>query len=142
MAAAEHADAVGGTAAKKPPKLKLIGNKLKNISAAQIDLDFIHPTELARQMSLIDFKLYQAIQVSECLHQNWTRAATKNERAPNLLAMIKQFNDVGLWVISQIVSVESLEKRFVEQAAAANLNHFLSLTHSLSHITELLNSPR
>jgi hypothetical protein len=42
---------------------------------------------------------------------NWTRNDTKRTDSPNLLAMIDQFNRLGQWVVSLLVTTQDLEKR-------------------------------
>ena len=85
---------------------------LKGIKrVSDVELDDIHPLEFARQMALVDHALYRAIQPGEVLHMNWTKDATKHERAPNVLKMIEQFNRVGQWVISSIITTHDKPKR-------------------------------
>jgi len=95
---------------EKPPRSKKSGLKgIKRVS--DVELDDIHPLEFARQMALVDHALYRAIQPGEVLHMNWTKDATKHERAPNVLKMIEQFNRVGQWVISSIITTHDKPKR-------------------------------
>jgi len=53
----------------------------------------ISPLEMARQLSLIDYKIFSTIQAKEFLNQAWSKEALKS-RSPNLRAMIKRSNDV------------------------------------------------
>lgn len=59
----------------------------------------INPIEIARQLSLIDYKIFSSIQPKEFLNQAWSKEALK-ARAPNVRAMIKRSNDVRLRVLS------------------------------------------
>ena len=91
-----------------PPKL-LISSRLTLDSFNLMDVD---ETELARQLTLIDFDKFKSIQPRECLNQNWSRAlAIKSVLAPNILAMISQFNKVSLWVEIQILKQKELKMR-------------------------------
>lgn len=69
-----------------------------------------NPTEIARQLTLIEYQLYSAIKPSECVGQNWM-SKRKEELAPNILAMIHRFNFVSTWFSSEIVKCSDLQKR-------------------------------
>eukprot|EP01133_Synstelium_polycarpum_P017730 gene17730-21140_t len=57
----------------------------------------IHPVEIARQLTLIEFNLYCKITPSDLYHQAWNKKDAA-EKVPNLLALIKRSNDVSYWV--------------------------------------------
>ena len=58
-------------------------------------LDDLDPVEIARQLTLIDYELFQRIRPSEFNNLAWTKK-NKEVDAPNLIRMIRRFNDV--WV--------------------------------------------
>lgn len=68
------------------------------------------PIELARQLTLIEYKLFAAIKPSECVAQHWM-SKKKDELAPNILKMISRFNEVSNWVSSEIVKCTDLAQR-------------------------------
>eukprot|EP01094_Clydonella_sp_ATCC50884_P016857 TRINITY_DN2846_c0_g1_i1.p1 TRINITY_DN2846_c0_g1~~TRINITY_DN2846_c0_g1_i1.p1 ORF type:complete len:1130 (-),score=536.32 TRINITY_DN2846_c0_g1_i1:96-3485(-) len=70
----------------------------------------IHPEELARQLTLIEYDLYKNIKPWECLNQSWAKK-DKETRAPNILAMIQRFNQVSNWVATEVVKVEQVKQR-------------------------------
>lgn len=86
-----------------PPESILPTGKADNILA-------FHPLELARQMTLIEYRLFAAINPSECVSQHWM-AKRKEELAPNILKMIHRFNEVSTWVQSEIVKCVDLPTR-------------------------------
>ena len=55
----------------------------------------MHPVELARQVTLLEFDLFRQIQASELVGLAWMKA-DKQRRAPNLLKMIDLTNRVRL----------------------------------------------
>ena len=109
-----------------------------------LSIEFIHPLEFARQMALVDHKLYRSIRPSEFLHLNWTRK-DKATLAPNILKMISQFNRVGEWVIYTISHAKK-EKHCVkllsqlieiayESYKLANFNGAMAMMSGLKHNT-------
>lgn len=83
-------------------------------------------------MALVDHRLYRAIQPIEVMHMNWTKEKTKKEKSPNVLAMIDQFNRVGQWVISTIITTHEKSKR------VKVLQHMIKIAHE-SYILNNLN---
>lgn len=78
-----------------------------------LDLD---TTEMARQLTLMDFKLYSSIKPVECLDKAWSRDATLNDdhRTPvarNIQASIDYCNQVTTWVSDEILSQSEVKKR-------------------------------
>eukprot|EP00808_Paulinella_micropora_P000051 g9042.t1 len=66
--------------------------------------------EFARQLTLKDWERFHAIKPRECLNCNWSKS-NKEVLAPNILAMINQFNLVTCWVQHTIVCEPNLQKR-------------------------------
>eukprot|EP01120_Amphizonella_sp_Union-15-10_P012325 TRINITY_DN5451_c0_g1_i1.p1 TRINITY_DN5451_c0_g1~~TRINITY_DN5451_c0_g1_i1.p1 ORF type:complete len:588 (-),score=114.16 TRINITY_DN5451_c0_g1_i1:46-1776(-) len=80
-----------------------------NVGGA-LQLMDIPAIEVARQMTLIEFDLFTKIQPWEFLGQAWTKA-DKDDKAPNVVAMISRFNVVSKWIATEICSVENQKKR-------------------------------
>jgi hypothetical protein len=106
-------DAENSTFISKPPMPHIPGN-LKG----KLTFNDMHPEEIARQITLIEHQLYKAIQPTECLGLKWTKP-NKNELAPNICKMINRFNQVSVWVATEILEVEDLKLR------AVTLNRFI-----------------
>jgi len=66
--------------------------------------------EIARQLTLTDFDLFQRIQAKEFLGQAWNKEG-KEEKAPSICALIERFNEVGQFLVSLIVQLEDIEER-------------------------------
>jgi len=92
---------------KKPPKSFVP----KKVNLNELSLQDIHPEEIARQLTLIEHELFKAIQTQEMMKQRWIKE--KKNRTPNIHKMINRFNEVSLWVASEIVRVEDLKTRAI-----------------------------
>lgn len=58
--------------------------------------------EISRQLSLIEYRIYQKIKSSELLNQAWN-SQKLNYRSPNVLELINRSNQLSQWVASTIV---------------------------------------
>lgn len=82
----------------------------KNIFAIRLlDTD---PLEMARQLSVLDFKLYSGIRPIECLNKAWSRDTDKPV-AVNVIQSIDYCNRLTSWVTDSILSYEEAKKRVV-----------------------------
>jgi son of sevenless-like protein len=66
--------------------------------------------ELARQITLIEYQMFHCIQPKECLNQSWNKSY-REEKAPNIFAMINWFNNVSRWVATCVVQEENPKQR-------------------------------
>ncbi|KAL6041549.1 Son of sevenless 1 [Balamuthia mandrillaris] len=115
----------------------------RSLSVDYNDLKFmdLHPLEIARQLTLIEFDLYQSIKPWECLNQAWTKA-DRLEKAPNIISMIERFNQVSNWVVTELVSETdetsrvNVLKRFIELAnECKQINNFNACMEIISGLT-------
>ncbi|GAA5906795.1 hypothetical protein JCM8208_000042 [Rhodotorula glutinis] len=93
----------------------------------------IEPLELARQLTIMDGRLFQRITAQECLGKAWPKQFGND--APNISAMIDMSNAVTRWVIETILSQDDLKKR------ASVIKHYVALAErclSLNNFSTLI----
>ncbi|GAA6032332.1 hypothetical protein JCM8097_008123 [Rhodosporidiobolus ruineniae] len=103
----------------------------------KIKLTDLEPLELARQLTIMDSRLFQRITPQECLSKAWPKEF--GSEAPNISAMIDMSNAVTRWVTETILAQEDLKKRanvvkhFVAVAERClALNNFSTLIHIIA----------
>jgi len=75
-----------------------------------MDIYSIEPEEIARQMTIVEHRIYKRIRSTELLNQAWNNKSLRH-RSPNVLKLIHRFNQISKWVSSEMVQPESLAKR-------------------------------
>ncbi|CEP06873.1 hypothetical protein [Parasitella parasitica] len=104
-------DANGGGLKKLIPNatygpMPIIPKNMQHIRLLDTD-----PLELARQLTIMDFKLYSNIQPIECLGKAWSRDGADN--ATNVKLSIDYCNRLTSWVTGSILSNKEAKKRVV-----------------------------
>ncbi|KAL0485738.1 Ras guanine nucleotide exchange factor gefJ [Acrasis kona] len=66
--------------------------------------------EIARQITIIEFEMFELIQPKECLSQSWNKP-DKHTKAPNISKMISFTNRIVAWVSYEILSCNNTTKR-------------------------------
>lgn len=113
-----------------PPPLKPA-----NVNA---DITYWNAVEIARQITLVDWKLWIAIKMHEFYNLGWARKE-KETTSKNVLAMITRLNEISHWVTGTICLCEALDERvkvmgkFIEIAyQLRKMNNFNGLLSILS----------
>ncbi|KAI1757732.1 ras GEF [Xylaria castorea] len=117
----------------------IMPKNMKKLKFLDIDV-----TEFARQLTIIESKLYAKIKPSECLNKTWQKKVTDGEPepAPNVKALILHSNQMTNWVAEMILAQMDVKKRvvvikhFVSVAdKCRGLNNFSTLTSIISAMT-------
>lgn len=110
------AAAQGNPPSPKLPKMKDGDDKLQF-------LDF-HPTEVARQLTLLEHARFREIDRKELLRQAWNKSNSE-VNAPRLVSYIKRFNQVSYWVATEVVFTPNVKQRVMV------LKHMIQIAHKL-----------
>ncbi|OSS44798.1 hypothetical protein B5807_10498 [Epicoccum nigrum] len=101
----------------------------------------IDATEFARQLTIIESKLYGKIRPTECLNKTWQKKLAPGEPDPaaNVKALILHSNQLTNWVAQMILTQQDVKRRvivikhFVNVAdKCRTLNNFSTLTSIIS----------
>lgn len=66
--------------------------------------------EIARQLTILEFMIFEQIQPRECMEQAWNRPDGKN-RAPNIVEMIERTNRVVNYFSMEVLRFDKLKER-------------------------------
>eukprot|EP00835_Amoeboradix_gromovi_P006633 NODE_823_length_3913_cov_0.131096.p1 type:complete len:775 gc:universal NODE_823_length_3913_cov_0.131096:980-3304(+) len=112
----------------------------------KVSLLEMDPTEIARQICLIEFELFNVIRAEELIQKAWM-STDKDKKAPNIIRMVKFSNHLVMWIVSEIVNtkdiklrIEVLEKVILIAQALQKLRNYngvkeilAALSHSAIH---------
>eukprot|EP00118_Oscarella_pearsei_P003292 m.13785 g.13785 ORF g.13785 m.13785 type:complete len:1275 (+) comp25228_c0_seq1:253-4077(+) len=96
-----------------------------------------HAEEIARQITLIDFKMFSAIKPSELLNQSWCRPKYKH-KAQNLLKLIARVNCITKWVATAILSQNTARDRARRMILFIELAHYLYKLHNFNTMVAVI----
>jgi hypothetical protein len=93
-----------------------------------------HPEEIARQLTLIEFEIFQDIKPPEFLNQNWNRK-NSDVKSPNILRISERFNRTVVWVVDSILTKQQIKQRIQRMEFLIEVMSFL---HQLNNFSTLM----
>ncbi|KAL3423346.1 RasGEF domain-containing protein [Phlyctema vagabunda] len=114
----------------------IMPKNMKKLKFLDIDV-----TEFARQLTIVESKLYGKIKPTECLNKTWQKKIDESdpEPAPNVKALILHSNQLTNWVAEMILTQLDVKKRvvvikhFVHVAdKCRSMNNYSTLTSIIS----------
>ena len=92
----------------------------------------IDPTEFARQLTIIESRLYGKIKPTECLNKTWQKKLGPDDPEPaaNVKALILHSNQLTNWVAEMILNQSDVKKRVVV------IKHFVTVADVSTKINE------
>src|SRR3569833_2794387 len=92
------------------PPQPIMPKNMKKLKFLDIDV-----TEFARQLTIIESRLYGKIKPTECLNKTWQKKVGEGEPepAPNVKALILHSNQMTNWVAEMILAQTDVKKRLV-----------------------------
>eukprot|EP01132_Coremiostelium_polycephalum_P000405 gene405-512_t len=70
----------------------------------------LNESEIARQLTLIEFNIFSRIEPTELLDQSWNKDSLKH-KSPNIIELINRANKISYWVASLILWQEDIADR-------------------------------
>ena len=96
----------------------------------------LHPIEVARQLTLLEFDLYRSVKPSELVGNAWTKS-DKELKSPNLLKMIHHTNNVTRWVMRCIIDCDNFEERVAVMTRVVEMMIMLYEFNNFSGLFEM-----
>jgi len=92
------------------PQQPILPKNMKKLKFLDIDA-----TEFARQLTIIESKLYGKIKPTECMNKSWQRKVEANEPDPaaNIKALILHSNQLTNWVAQMILNQADVKRRVI-----------------------------
>lgn len=108
----------------------IMPKNMKKLKFLDIDV-----TEFARQLTIVESRLYGKIKPTECLNKTWQKKIGEGdpEPAPNVKALILHSNQLTNWVAEMILTQMDVKKRVVvikHFVQVAEVGHFIEFVTS------------
>ncbi|CAI6304137.1 unnamed protein product [Periconia digitata] len=102
----------------------------------------IDPTEFARQLTIIESRLYGKIKPTECLNKTWQKKLAPGEPDPaaNVKALILHSNQLTNWVAQMILTQQDVKRRVIVIKHFVNVADKCRLLNNFSTLTSIISA--
>ncbi|KAF2734079.1 ras GEF [Polyplosphaeria fusca] len=102
----------------------------------------IDPTEFARQLTIIESRLYGKIRPTECLNKTWQKKLAPGEPDPaaNVKALILHSNQLTNWVAQMILTQTDVKRRVIVIKHFVNVADKCRLLNNFSTLTSIISA--
>eukprot|EP00727_Mastigamoeba_balamuthi_P014223 m51a1_g9423 hypothetical protein (1866) ;mRNA; f:376541-383341 len=102
-----------------------------------VSIRSVHPRELARQLTLIELELFQAVKPWE-LVENAFNKKDKETLAPNVFALTQHFNRVSKWLAETILSEKNVQARAMLTTRTIDLAEECAALNNYNAVNEVI----
>ncbi|KAF2636264.1 ras GEF [Massarina eburnea CBS 473.64] len=102
----------------------------------------IDPTEFARQLTIIESRLYGKIRPTECLNKTWQKKLAPGDPDPasNVKALILHSNQLTNWVAQMILTQQDVRRRVIVIKHFVNVADKCRLLNNFSTLTSIISA--
>eukprot|EP01087_Luapelamoeba_hula_P017333 TRINITY_DN5450_c0_g1_i1.p1 TRINITY_DN5450_c0_g1~~TRINITY_DN5450_c0_g1_i1.p1 ORF type:complete len:869 (+),score=118.69 TRINITY_DN5450_c0_g1_i1:158-2764(+) len=104
---------VSGSLVTRSRREDTIGSRIRSMIDTPAVISSIHDVnmeDIARQLCLMEFETFQAIKSEELLGTRWN-SSKKHSLSPNIVGMSTSFNQISMWIASEVLRQRALKRR-------------------------------
>jgi hypothetical protein len=98
-----------------------------------------NPIEIARQITIIEYEIFEKIKENELFDLSWSKK-DKNEKSPNICALINRLNQLSMWFVTNLVSIENLKERTAYMKLIIQIANELKILQNYNGLNAIISS--